>query len=52
MDKLKRQRYDISIRIINLERKLTAGKLHKNEESELIILRKKEKELDYKIDNS
>ena len=52
VDKLKRQRYEISIRILDLDTKSIAGKLHKKEENELVILRKKEKELDYKIDNS
>ncbi|MBN3036302.1 MAG: hypothetical protein JW861_12020 [Bacteroidales bacterium] len=49
-DKLKRQRYEISMRIIHLEHKLEAGrKLTRDEESLMIILRKKEEELDRRI---
>ena len=50
-DKLKRQRYEISMKIIRLEAKSAASKLSKNEEKELEILKQKETELDDKIDN-
>jgi hypothetical protein len=52
MDKLKHLRYEISMRILNLEAELNAGKFNKNKEKELVILRKKEKELDNRIGNS
>jgi len=52
VDKLKQLRYVISMKILNLEAKSISGKLNKNEEKELVILRKKENELDYKIENS
>jgi len=50
-DKLKRQRYEISMKIINLEAKSEVKKLSKNEEKELEILKHKEAELNEKIDN-
>lgn len=48
-DKLKKQRYDISMKIISIEDKQKRGKLSKNEEKELEILKNKEEELDTKI---
>ena len=51
MDKLKKQRYDISMKIIQLESKQATSKLSKNEEKELIILKNKEEDLNIKIDN-
>ncbi|MEZ5198770.1 MAG: hypothetical protein R2764_21050 [Bacteroidales bacterium] len=50
IDKLKKQRYGISMKIIELEDKQSRKKLSKNEEKELEILRKKEDELNRKID--
>ncbi|MCD4789876.1 MAG: hypothetical protein K8R37_07725 [Bacteroidales bacterium] len=51
VDKLKKQRYDISMKIIALETKQERSKLSKNEEKELIILKNKEKELNNRIDS-
>lgn len=51
IDKLKKQRYDISMKIIVLETKQERNKLSKNEEKELIILKNKEKELNNRIDS-
>lgn len=51
VDKLKKQRYDISMKIIGLETKQERSKLSKNEEKELIILKNKEKELNNRIDS-
>lgn len=39
------------MKILQLEAKSTVGSLNKNEEKELIILKKKEKELDLKIES-
>lgn len=52
IDKLRRTRYEISMKIIQLEAKMESGELTKNEEKEITILRKKEEELDIKIENS
>lgn len=52
VDKLKRQRYDISMKIIALESKLLVGKLNKNEEKELEILKDKEQDLTERIENA
>lgn len=49
IDKLKKQRFDVSMKIIQLEDKLKRSKLSKNEEKELEIIKQKEKELDEKI---
>jgi hypothetical protein len=49
LDKLKRQRYEISMRIIELETKAGSGKLSRNEEQELTILRVKEAGLNERI---
>ena len=46
IDKLKHQRYEISMKIIKLE---SVKKLSKKEEAELQILKKKELSLDEKI---
>ena len=51
LDKLKRQRYQVSMKIIELETKAEKSKLSKNEEKELEILKNKEKDLDNRIDN-
>jgi len=51
IDKLKKQRYNISIKIIELETKQVRSKLSKNEEKEIIILKDKEKELNNRIDS-
>jgi len=50
-DKLKRQRYQVSMKIIELEDKAEKSKLTKNEEKELEILKNKEKDLDDRINN-
>jgi hypothetical protein len=50
-DKLKRQRYEISMRIIELESKAGSRKLSRNEEQELKILKTKEIGLDERISN-
>jgi len=49
VDKLKKQRFEISMKIIQLDDKLKRSKLSKNEEKELEILKYKEQELDNKI---
>jgi len=51
LDKLKKQRYDISMKIIQLESKQAKSKLLINEEKELIILKNKEEDLNSRIDN-
>ncbi|MEZ5083836.1 MAG: hypothetical protein R2750_10360 [Bacteroidales bacterium] len=51
LDKLKKQRYEISMRIIDLEAKIKFKPLSKNEEKELEILKIKESELDERIEN-
>ena len=51
IDKLKRQRYEISMKIIELETKSRVGNLKKNEEKEFEILKLKESELTEKIEN-
>lgn len=51
IDKLKKQRYNISMKIIELETKQERSKLSKNEEKELLILKNKEKELNNRIDS-
>jgi len=51
VDKLKKQRFEISMKIIQIEDKLKRTKLSKNEEKELEILKQKEKELDTKINS-
>ena len=48
-DKLKKQRYEISMRIIELESKAKIKSLLKNEEKELEILKSKESELTTRI---
>ena len=50
VDKLKKQRFEISMKIIQIEDKLKRSKLLKNEEKELEILKNKEEELDTKIE--
>jgi len=51
IDKLKRQRYEIEMKILNLEAKLKASKLSKNEEKELEILTSKAEEINDRIDS-
>lgn len=51
IDKLKKQRFEISMKIIQIEDKLKKSKLSKNEEKELEILKHKEEELDNKIES-
>jgi len=51
IDKLKRQRFEISMRIIELESKAGSGNLSKNEERELAILKAKEAGLDERINH-
>ena len=50
-DKLKKQRYEISMKIIELESKSRVHKLQKNEVKELEILKQKESELNERIEN-
>lgn len=50
VDKLKKQRFEISMKIIQIEDKRKRSKLSKNEEKELEILKNKEEELDTKIE--
>ena len=49
LDRLKRQRYDISMKIIDLESRISS--LTKKELKTFDFLKKKEKELNNKIDN-
>ena len=49
IDKLKKQRYEVSMKIISLESKEKTKKLSKNEEKEFEIIREMEKNLDKKI---
>jgi len=51
IDKLKRQRYEIEMNILNLETKQSSSKLTKNEEKELEILQNKAEELNIKIES-
>jgi len=51
MDKLKKQRYEVSMKIISLESKKEAGNISKKEEKELEIIREIEKKLDSKIND-
>ncbi len=51
LDKLKRQRYEISMKIIALETKAQKSKLNKNELKELEILQTKEVDLENRINN-
>ncbi|MCD4729795.1 MAG: hypothetical protein K8R74_04280 [Bacteroidales bacterium] len=51
VDKLKKQRFEISMKIIQIEDKRKRSKLSKNEEKELEILKTKEEELDTKIES-
>ena len=51
VDKLKKQRFEISMKIIQIEDKQERSKLSKNEEKELKILKTKEEELDTKIES-
>jgi hypothetical protein len=48
-DKLRHQRYEIEMKILQLELKQKREKLSKNELSELGILRQKESELEQRI---
>ncbi|MCK5838888.1 MAG: hypothetical protein KAG99_03520 [Bacteroidales bacterium] len=49
IDKLKHQRYEISMKIIELETKMKRAKLSKNEEEELRIIKDKEEQLNQRI---
>lgn len=49
-DKLKRTRYEISMKILAIENKSIAGSLSKKEQSELVILKKKEDDLNKRIE--
>jgi hypothetical protein len=51
IDKLKKQRYEISMKIIGIEDRTKRSKLSKNEAKELEILKQKEQELDSRIDS-
>ena len=50
IDKLKKQRYEISMKIIQIESKQKISKLSKNEEKELAIIKHKEEDIDTKIE--
>jgi len=50
VDKLKHQRYEISMKIIDLETKMSRSKLTKNEEYELKILKDKQDDLNKRIE--
>jgi len=50
-DKLKRQRYEAEIKVIELEVLEKAGKLSRNQEMQLQILRKKIEDLNDRIGN-
>ncbi len=49
IDKLKKQRYEVSMKIISLEAKSKIKKLSKKEEKEYEIIQELEKNLDKKI---
>ena len=49
LDKLKKQRYEVSMKIISFESKAKIKKLSKNEEKEFEIIQEMEKNLDKKI---
>jgi hypothetical protein len=49
IEKIKRQRYNAEMKIIQLEEKLKHAKLSKNELKELEFLKKKTAELEIKI---
>ena len=49
IDKLKKQRYEVSMKIISFESKAKIKELSKNEEKEFEIIRDLEKNLDKKI---
>lgn len=49
IDKLKKQRYEVSMKIISLEAKSKIKKLSKKEEKEYDIIQELEKNLDKKI---
>ena len=49
IDKLKKQRYEVSMKIISLEAKSKIKKLSKKEEKEYDIIQELEKSLDKKI---
>jgi hypothetical protein len=51
LDKLKKQRYEVSMKIISFESKAKIKKLSKNEEKEFEIIQEMEKNLDKKIDD-
>jgi hypothetical protein len=51
LDKLKKQRYEVSMKIISLESKAKIKKLSKKEEKEFEIIRELEKSLDKKIND-
>ena len=50
IDKLKKQRYEVSMKIISFESKAKIKKLSKNEEKEFEIIQELEKNLDKKIE--
>jgi hypothetical protein len=51
IDKIKKQRYETEMKIIALEEKIKRSKLSKNEEKELAFLKRKDTELNIKIEN-
>jgi hypothetical protein len=51
IDKIKRQRFETEMKIINLEERQKRHKLTKNEEKELEFLNKKKAEFDNRIES-
>ncbi len=51
IDRYKRQRYEISIKIIELEDKMAKGMISKKEEKEIEILKQMQEKLDKKIND-
>lgn len=51
LDKLKRQRYELEMKVIRMESSQQGKKRSKKEENELEILRKKLADLDSRIEN-
>jgi len=51
IDKIKRQRFETEMKIIELEERQKHHKLRKNEEKELEFLKKKTAEFDKRIDS-
>lgn len=50
VDRLKKQRYQIEMKMLNMEEREKKNSLSKNEKEELNILRKKKEKLDAQIE--